>query len=88
MTVNLKIRPNVQALLAAKARAIGVPLENFLEDVLEREASRALDPRETPRPMAGPEKAQAFRRWAKSFPADLPVLSIEAVSRESIYRAD
>jgi len=36
----------------------------------------------------GSEKAKAFRAWANSFPSDLPVLSLEDVSRESIYRRD
>jgi hypothetical protein len=38
--------------------------------------------------LTGAEKARAFRVWAKSFPSDLPVLSLEDVSRESIYRQD
>jgi len=34
------------------------------------------------------EKAKAVRAWANSFPPDVPVLSLEDVSRESVYRRD
>jgi hypothetical protein len=31
------------------------------------------------------ERAKAFREWAKSHPHNTPLLSDEAISRESIY---
>jgi hypothetical protein len=36
----------------------------------------------------GVEKAKALRAWANSFPDDLPVLSLDDVSRENIYGRD
>ena len=38
--------------------------------------------------LTGPEKAAAFRAWVNSFPANLHVLSLDDISRESIYRRD
>lgn len=86
MAVTLNIKPGLEQRLAARARAIGLPLERFVEDVLEREATASGS--NGSHSLTGPEKAQAFRAWANSFPADLPVLSLEDVSRESIYHRD
>lgn len=40
------------------------------------------------RALTGPEKAEAFEAWAKSFPPNLPILTLESISRESIYQQD
>jgi hypothetical protein len=83
MTVNLNIKPGLEQRLVARAQAIGLPLERFIENVLEREATA---PTTNGSPLlTGGEKAKAFRAWANSFPADLPILSLEEVSRERIY---
>lgn len=86
MTVNLNMKPGIEARLVARARAIGLSLERFIENVLEREATASVT-NGSPS-LTGGEKAKAFRAWATSFPADLPALSLEDVSRESIYRRD
>ena len=86
MTITLELPPEAEANLAARARAIGLSLEHFIETVLEREAAAA-STNGSPS-LTGGEKARAFRTWAKGFPADLPVLSLEDVSRENIYRRD
>jgi hypothetical protein len=36
-------------------------------------------------PLSPTEKAAAFRAWAESHPRGLPLLSDEAISRESMY---
>jgi hypothetical protein len=84
--MNMDIGPELEAKLAAHARAIGVPVQRFIEDVLEREARSATT--NAPHPLTGSEKAKAFRNWASSFPADLPVLTLQDVSRENLYRRD
>ena len=33
----------------------------------------------------GPDRARAFREWAESHSRDSPILSDDAISRESIY---
>lgn len=54
----------------------------------ERTASLEADLRETgrlPRPSStGEERAAAFLQWADSFP-EVPLLSDEAISRNSLY---
>jgi hypothetical protein len=84
--MTIDIRPELEAKLAAHARAVGMPVQRFVEDVLEREARSAIA--NAPDPLAGREKAKAFRNWASSFPPDLPVLTLQDVSRENLYRRD
>lgn len=86
MTVNLNIRPEVEARLVARARRTGQSLEGFIQRLLEREAT---EPEAVgSRVLTGTEKAEAFEAWAKSFPPNLPVLSLESISRERIYQRD
>jgi hypothetical protein len=77
---------SLEARLAARARATGQTLERLIEDVVERETT--VPGANGSRALTGSEKARAFRTWANCFPAGLPVLSLESVSRESIYRQD
>lgn len=85
MTVNVTIRPEVEARLVARARCIGESLEAFIQRLLENEA--AVDASSS-RVMTGPEKAEAFEAWTKSFPSKMPVLSLEDISREKMYERD
>lgn len=84
--MTIDIGPELEAKLAAHARAIGMPVQRFVEDILEREAGSATV--NAPPLLTGSDKATAFRNWASSFPADLPVLTLQDVSRESLYRRD
>lgn len=54
-------------------------LEVKLKDSLEAQKSLFY---ETATPQ---ERAKAYREWAESHPLDSPMLSDEAISRESIY---
>lgn len=78
MSVNLNIKPSLEEQLLVRARASGLSLERFIEQVLEREATAS--GATGGRSLTGAEKAKAFRAWASGFPADLPVLSLEDVS--------
>jgi hypothetical protein len=69
MTVDLNIKPSLEARLAARARATGQPIERLIEDVLERETTVPVA--NGSRALTGSERARAFRIWANSFPADL-----------------
>jgi hypothetical protein len=86
VTLHLNINPVIESRLVARARASGLPLEAFVEGVLEREATAPCT--NGSQPLTGAEKAKAFREWASNFPPDLPVLSLDDVSRESVYRRD
>lgn len=84
MTLNLSIERDVEEKLAASARSFGQSLEMFIVDVLEREAAAA----QADRSLTGAARATAFRDWAKAFPSTASQLSLEDVSRESIYGRD
>ena len=81
MSITLNLDPAVEDSLSILAQERGLSLSEYLLEVVDREATRATVPR-----MSGEEKAQAFLKWADSFP-DVPVLSDEAVSRDSLYPA-
>ena len=82
MTVILELKPDVEAGLAALARAKGLPLDLYLRGLLEQFAAPTSSAGTTPG-----QRASAFERWAESFP-ETPVLSEEAMSRDAIYRRD
>jgi hypothetical protein len=81
MTVELELKPDVEARLAAQARARGVPLDVYLQGILEDLA----------RAEAGPSASslQDLRATLDALAEmgrDLPPLPSSAFSRESIYR--
>ena len=56
-----------------------------IEQALD-EALHSIVPSESGRPtLSSAERAAAFRSWAESHPRTTPVLSDEAISRETIY---
>lgn len=80
MTFTLDLPPQVEQAYLAEAHAKGVSLEELVRDVLlAREPS-------APNELPDDEWAGRFRALAHSHPTDTPLLSDEAVSRESIYR--
>ena len=88
MTVNVTIKPELEARLVARAQSAGQSLEIFIHRVLEREVTPTKAANGS-KPLTGPEKAKAFRAWAKNFPTtNAPALSLDAVSRENIYQRD
>jgi hypothetical protein len=84
--MNLKIEPDVEAELVARALADGQSLEDFIRSFLEREAASSALNRASQ--ISPSDRARAFRAWAESFPPDLPVLNLEDISRENIYGRD
>jgi hypothetical protein len=85
MTLSLEIRPEVEVRLAARAQSQGQSLVDFVQHLLEHEAASGASGSQA---LTGVEKAAALEAWAKSFPSDLPILSLESVSRENMYRRD
>jgi hypothetical protein len=68
VTVTLELRPDVEAGLAALARAKGLPLDVYLRSLLEQFAAPTSSAEMTPE-----QKAAAFAQWVESFP-ETPVL--------------
>ena len=82
MTVTLNLPAHVEQAYLAEARAKGVPVDDIVRDVL-----LSLQPPSVPVVSELPpdEWMRKFRAWAHSHRTDTPLLSDEAISRESIY---
>ena len=86
MTVSVTMKPEIEAQLVARALSSGQSLEGYIQHILEHEVFAAnANP---PRPLTGAERAEAFEAWVRSFPSNLPAISLECISRENIYRRD
>lgn len=81
MTITLNLPPQVEQAYLAEAQARGLPLDEVVQEVLvaARPAGGAME-------LSPGEWMLAFRAWAHSHDHDnLPPLSDEAVSRDSMY---
>jgi len=81
MTVKLQLGPEVEAELTAQARARGLSLEAYLEQVLQ-ERSRVATVLSNG---GAADRAAAFEAWAHSRPLT-PPLPDEAIRRQSLVR--
>jgi hypothetical protein len=79
MTVTLDLPPDIERAYLAEAQARGLPL-----DVLVREVLLARQPYLSADEMPPEEWVREFKAWTHSH-SGLPVLSDDAISRESIY---
>jgi hypothetical protein len=80
VTVTLKIEPELEAELLARAAARGMSLEAYLLSLVKGAVSaKALAAESTE------ERAAAFESWANDHRPFAPPLSENAVSRESMY---
>lgn len=77
MTVKLELQPDLAAGLLAAAQARGLSLETYLKQVIQ---DHAIDPAALPIE----DWEREFDAWVRSFPKT-PLLSDEAISRESMY---
>ena len=83
MTITLNLPPEKEAAFKAQAQARGLTLEQWFLEVADQHAQpvsiahlQRTDPQEW---------ARQFDAWADSHDPNIPVLSDEAMSRESIY---
>ena len=84
MTVTLELTPQIEERLKQKAAEKGLSVEAFIETVINGNVGR--DPEKSFAETATPEEwEKALKDWIRHFPPH-PVLSDEAISRESIYR--
>jgi hypothetical protein len=81
MTITLDLPPHTEQAYRAEASARGVPVE-----VVVREVLLAHEPSLGAAEIPPEEWVRRFRAWTRSHAGDnLPVLSDEAISRESLY---
>jgi hypothetical protein len=87
MTVILNLPPEKEAKLVAAAQAKGLSTDDLVREALDRifadapaSAARSLQDELTPE-----EWVRQFDAWVDSHDRTTPLLSDEAISRESIY---
>ena len=84
MTVTLDLKPEIAERIKQKAAEKGLSVEAFIETVINGDAGG--EPEKSFAETATPEEwVKALDEFIKNFPQH-PVLSDEAISRESIYR--
>ena len=80
MTVRLEIKPEIEASLSAQAAAKGIPLDRYLQDVIEGIA------RAPAAPAASLEEFRSALDTLAEMGKSLPHVPSAAFSRESIYQ--
>jgi len=82
--VTLELKPEVEERIKQKAAEKGLTLEAFIETVIDADVSGESD-KSFHETATVDEWEKALDDWIRNFPQH-PVLSDEAISRESIYR--
>ena len=83
MTLTIELSPEREAALKAQAQARGMSVEQWLLELAEQLApSTSIAHLQKTNPK---EWARQFHDWAESHDRTTPLLSDEAISRESIY---
>jgi len=77
----LEVQPDIAAKIAAQAAERGVSVDAYLRLLVEEQQERTA----SQKALSPQEKARLWREWAASHNPDTPLLSDEAISRESIY---
>lgn len=80
MPTTLEVQPDVASKIAARAQARGVSVDAYLRSLIDEEPTAKSQAALSPQ-----EKVSLLRDWAASHSLDTPLLSDEAISRESIY---
>jgi hypothetical protein len=87
MTVTIKLPRDIEAGLLAQAQAQGLDVSDYIENLVRGQIMARAGGITPPADELSPEEwMREFKAWAHSHDADdLPVLSDEAISRESMY---
>ncbi len=85
MSIQIELRPEIEAELTAQAQKKGVPVIQYVQRILEQYVpGLPLESAMTPE-----QRAKAFDDWADSFPYRRGTpLSDDAISRDSFYQED
>ncbi|NJR61739.1 MAG: hypothetical protein HC769_24645 [Cyanobacteria bacterium CRU_2_1] len=86
MTIQVNLKPEIEARLTAQAVAKGISVEQYLETWIETNLTSEIE--------RSPSQTENLEEWVELLEtfcnnpalANVPPLSDEAISRESIYR--
>ncbi|MBW3624737.1 MAG: hypothetical protein KY468_15135 [Armatimonadetes bacterium] len=86
MTLTIDVPAGIIDSLRLKAERKGIPFEEYVLGVLEKEVGLAgTQGGDLWRNLTKEEWLKAFHQWADSHDADTPILSNEALRRENMY---
>jgi hypothetical protein len=89
MTVTIELPPDVEVGLLAQAQAEGLAVSEYVQNLVRGEITARMGAGVMPRPayeLPPEEWVRKFEAWTQSHAGlDLPLLSDEDISRESIY---
>jgi hypothetical protein len=82
MSIQIELKPEIEAELKAQAQKNGLPLSQYVVRILEEHVpGQAAESA-----MTAQERAKAFHDWAERFPSRRTTpLPDEAISREAFY---
>jgi hypothetical protein len=81
MATMLEVEPEVASKIQARARARGVSVDVYLRELIN---DKEAEP-ERSNGLSSQERVRLLREWASGHSANTPLLSDDAISRESIY---
>jgi hypothetical protein len=85
MSIQIELKPEIEAELKTRAQKKGLPVSQYVQRILEQHVP--VQPVESA--MTPEERVKAFQDWVENFPyrRNEP-LSDDAISREGFYRTD
>ncbi|MBE9075736.1 hypothetical protein IQ241_00210 [Romeria aff. gracilis LEGE 07310] len=84
MKITIELTPDSETRLIARAKAQGVSIEHYLNALVEH--NLATEEKLFHETATTEAWVDAFTSWASGHSTNVPPLSDEAISRESIYR--
>jgi len=79
----LEVGPEVASEILARARERGVSVDAYLGELIDRKGTES----ERGNGLSSQERVRLLREWASGHRTNTPLLSDDAISRDSIYEA-
>ena len=77
----LEVEPEVASKIHARARERGVSVDVYLRELIDQKSTEP----ERSNGLSSQERVRMLREWASGHTVNTPLLSDDAISRESIY---
>jgi hypothetical protein len=76
-----EVEPELASKIQARARECGVSVDLFLRELIDQKGTES----ERSNGLSPQVRVRLLREWASGHSSDMPVLSANVISRESIY---
>jgi hypothetical protein len=83
MPTPLEVEPELASKIEARARKRGVSVDVYLRELIDQKETES----EGRNGLSSQERVRLLREWASSHSTNTPLLSEDAISRDSIYRS-